>query len=163
LVPATVIAQSSKSSFVFAPFKIRGFKLSDANGYSLNRVLPQLPPTALVMAAENIDLDAEPEEGPAGQLAKAMDAFRETERRSARSAKALERSRQQVEKLKSRLADLEKDQPEDARNGIEKELEKAEKDADTAFRKAAKASVRLEEAAQAVEKLGGLSPLEPEA
>jgi len=162
LAPETIIAQSSKSSFVFAPFKIKGFRLSDASGYSLNRVLPQLPPTALVMAAENIDLDAEPEEGAAGQLAKAMDSFREAERRTARSAKALERSRHQVEKLKSRLEGLEKDRQDEEKKGIEKELEKAEKDADTAFRKAAKASVRLEEAAQAVEKLGGLSPMESE-
>jgi amino acid transporter len=66
LMPEVVVSESADSTMVLLPFKIRQSKLTDINDLSLDRTLPQLPPTALVMAAEDIDLDAEPEEGAAG-------------------------------------------------------------------------------------------------
>ena len=155
MTPETVVAQSAKSSFAFLPFRIREFKLCDINGYSLNRMLPQLPPTALVMAAEDIDLDAEPEAGSVGELAEAMDAFREAERRATKSTSALNQAKQVVDSIKSRIAAMAQDSSIEEKTALEKELVKAEKDVETAFRKSAKANARVEDSAKAVRELGG--------
>ncbi len=154
--PATVTAASRRSSLVFLPFRIRQYRFTDVNGLSLDRTLLQLPPTALLMAAEEIDLDAEPEEGIAGELAAAMDRLGETERRAAKSAKALQRAQEEVEALKRRLQSGRADglEGEDMKE-MEDLLKSAEEMVQQAFRKNAKNDAKVEDAAQAVRALGG--------
>lgn len=159
IVPAinseVVVAESAQSSLVFLPFMIRQFKLTDINGLSLDRTLFQLPPTALVMASEDIDLDAEPEEGAAGQLAAAMDALREAELQADKTEKELLRARKNVESLKTELEAEKAQNPSETLSELEKSLTQAEQQAEKAFRKAAKARAKSDDAAQMVQKLGG--------
>jgi amino acid transporter len=159
LSPEMVRAESSKSSWVFLPFKIKQFKLTDIHGYSLERTLPMLPPAALVMAAEDIDLDAEPEEGAAGELAQALDALQEAERRVARCEKEAQRTKQTVETLVAQLAEANGQSPQDTETieRLNNSLAEAQQLADQAFRKAAKAQAKSEDAAKTVEQLGGPS------
>lgn len=157
--PETVISQSSQSSLVFLPFKFQQFKLTDLEGYSLKRVLPQLPPTALIKAAEDIDLDAEPEEGSPGELAEAMDKLWEAERKASKSQKNYEGAQRAVEKAKAILMKaLEGDgqTAEDVKN-LEEHLITTEKQAESAFRKAAKDKAKADDAAKLVQQLGGPS------
>ena len=99
--PETVIEQSSGADMVFLPFRIKQSLLTDTSGFSLERVLTRLPPVALVMAARDIDLDAEPEEGAAGQLAEAMDKLHDAEKR-------LIGAQEQHQKLEKQLLSIQK-------------------------------------------------------
>ncbi|MGD9364509.1 MAG: amino acid permease [Desulfobacteraceae bacterium] len=154
LSPETVISESSKSSLVFMPFRIRQFRLTDMEGFSLARTLPKLPPTALIMAAEDIDLDAEPEEGSLGALAEAMDKLREAERKMAKSSKTHERAKKAVDRINDEIQAA-------IANGLSKadldilkaKLVKADEDAETAFRKAAKDKAKADDAAAEVKKI----------
>lgn len=128
--PQTILENSKGSSLVFLPFRIQQSRLTDMAGYSLERILPQLPPTALVRAAEEIDLDAEPEEGAAGELAEAMDELYSAEKR-----------------LRKIMREEEKES--------EDEAEKTEEHQQKLFRKSAKAKARHEAAVQRVHDLGG--------
>jgi amino acid transporter len=157
----TIIEESTKSSLVFMPLRIRQFKLIDTEGYSLHRLAPKLPTSAFVMAAEDIDLDAEPEDGLAGELADAIDALHFSEQRLSRSEKETNRAQSIVEKLRLRL---EAEGAEDPRSNerkdqLTKTLADAEKAAEEAFRKTAKLKVKVEAAADLVCSLGG--PSEP--
>ncbi len=157
LTPEVVVAESSGSSLVFLPFMIRQFKLTDIHGMSLDRTLPQLPPTALVLAAEDIDLDAEPEEGIAGELAAALDALQEAEKHAARTGKELAHAQDKAEALKQEWEAAKAQGSSDALTELGNNLALAEDQAQQAFRKAAKARAKADAAAQTVQQLGGPS------
>ncbi|MBX3357259.1 MAG: amino acid permease [Phycisphaeraceae bacterium] len=63
--PRTLLEHSRNASVVFIPLRIRGRRLVGPKGGSLSAVLADLPVTALAVAGEDIDLDAEPEDPPA--------------------------------------------------------------------------------------------------
>jgi len=157
--PETVLEYSKESSLVFLPFRIRQSRLTDISGYSLERILSQLPPTALVRAAEEIDLDAEPEEGAAGELAEAMDELYSTEKRMSRVEQEEEKARERVDKLSSQLrseAEKLEDQGLSEKGAdLQRALFEAEELLEKLFRKSAKAKVRNETAVQLVRELGG--------
>ncbi len=157
LTPEVVVVESARSSFVFSPFIFRQFKLADINGLSLDRTLPQLPPTALVMAAEDIDLDAEPEEGIAGELAASLDALQAAEQRAAKTEKELAQARKNAETLKHQLQIAEEQAISDDIPELENNLARAETLSQQTFRKAAKARAKADDAAQTVQELGGPS------
>jgi amino acid transporter len=157
LDPETVVSHSSKSSLVFLPFKIRQFKITDLKGYSLKRVLPKLPPTAMAMAAEDIDLDAEPEEGYSGELAQAMDHLRESDHKVLQRKRAEERAKRNVDKLQTQLSAImeRENRDEHAIEQLHERIATAEQQAELTFRKTAKAIAKAEDAARQVQKLGG--------
>lgn len=152
----TIKTESSASSLAFLPFKIKNYNLTDRQGYSLQRILPNLPPTALVMAAEDIDLDAEPEEGAAGELAAAMDRLQEVEQRLAKAEKTTARTQQAVADLKTEIDTAAADGADPATlKTLNDRLNQAEQDAEEAFRKAAKTKAKADDAADTVTQLGG--------
>ena len=112
--PETILEFSSTSSLVFLPFRIQHSRLTDVNGFSLERILPRLPAAAMVMAAEAIDLDSEPEEGTAAELAKAMDDLYDAEKRLAQSERDEEKVTKEIEKITARLTDSKTDDLERA-------------------------------------------------
>jgi amino acid transporter len=60
--------QSKSSSIVFMGLGIRAHKFTDWHGSALEEVLPSLPIVVLTMAAEELDLSADPDEPAAPQL-----------------------------------------------------------------------------------------------
>jgi hypothetical protein len=60
---------------------------------------------ALVLAAEDIDLDAEPEEGKQAEVAAALDALADTEEKARKAEKAATEVTEQAEKKLSVLED----------------------------------------------------------
>ena len=157
--PQTVLEHSKDSSLVFLPFRIQQSRLTDIYGYSLERTLTQLPPTALVGAAEEIDLDAEPEEGSAGELAKAMDELYSAEKRLSRVELEEVRASKSVEKLSTQLrteAESSEDKEISEKTAdLQRALFEAEELQEKLFRKSAKAKARSEAAVQRVHDLGG--------
>lgn len=160
MAPETILEYSKEANLVFLPFKIKHSLLTDSAGFSLERVLPQLPATALVMAAEEIDLDALPEEGKAGMLAEAMDELLELEKKLQRLQKDETKSSDHIEKIQSEIEEK-RNQAEadtaqaDVMRPLEKELRIAEINGERIFRKIAKTRALHEEALARVKELGG--------
>ena len=152
--PETVVAESSSSTIVFLPFRIQRSMLTDSKGYSLERVLTHLPPTAMVMAAKDIDLDAEPEEGGAGELAQALDNLHDVEKRAAKVEKQHKKYQQQVTTLEEKLDKKSASLDETARKGLNEQLTEAKETAEKSFRKAAKEQAKLDDALTLVKQLG---------
>jgi hypothetical protein len=75
-----VAQRSADASLVFLPFRLRGDRPLGPFAGPLEGLLAPLPVTALVLAAEDMDLDAEPEEGTAAETARVLDALSDAER-----------------------------------------------------------------------------------
>jgi hypothetical protein len=131
--------------------------LTDANGFSLERVLTRLPPVALVMARSDIDLDAEPEEGTAGQLAQAMDTLHDREKRFLRAKKQWEKLAEKSAVLKKRYDSQATSLEESAKKDLKQQLNTAEMESEKSFRKKAKEKAKLDDAVASVSELSQLN------
>jgi amino acid transporter len=158
--PSNVIGYSKGSSFVFLPFRLKGNQPVDPFGQPVEQILADLPITALVLAAEDIELEAEPEEGKAAEIAAATDALSDAQKRlqaaeknaataTAAAANAKEKLQQQIE-TETGIAQVDGFKID----ALKSELKVAEKEAEKAARRSAKAKAKVEEAAKAVEALG---------
>jgi hypothetical protein len=103
----TIVQQSADAAFVFLPMKIQQNRILDPTGKSFERSLPRLPVSAVVMAAEDIDLDAAPEEGLAAQIARAADDLEAARKKAAAAEKAAVEKKEALETLNNRLGELE--------------------------------------------------------
>ena len=141
---------------VFLPFRLRGDQITCPIDAPIEEIVCRLPVTALVLAAEDIALDAEPEEGTAGDMAVAMDALADAEKKAVEAEKEAAKTREIAEKAGAKLLELGKNTrhtEEDLRTKLKTAADNAEKEADKAFRKAAKARGKVEEAAKIVKEL----------
>jgi amino acid transporter len=152
---AAVAEHSADAALVFFPFRLRGDQLLDPFGGPVEELLSRLPIAALVLAAEDIDLDAEPDEGKAGEVAAALDAFADREKRALQVEKEAAEAAEEAER---RLREI---RAVAAAGGSDEEISKIEvaalearERATTAARRAAKAMAKLEEAARELEALG---------
>ena len=103
-----MIKISAESSFVFLPFRIWQNHILTAKGASLFKLLPHLP-----MAAQDIDLEAEPDTGAPGELAKAQDELNEANERYEAAQKESEKCREKSETLTAGLVKYPKESKED--------------------------------------------------
>lgn len=150
MLPATVIEMSSGSDLVFLPFRIRKSMLTDTGGLSLERVMTRLPPVALVMAARDIDLDAEPEEGAAGQLAEADDKMQDAAKRLAKAQEQLQAEQQQLLAIQEQLKTAPDSQEETGREQLTKQIEATRAQIEKSSRKVAREQAKLDAAAREV-------------
>ncbi|MBI9090757.1 MAG: amino acid permease [Desulfobacterium sp.] len=157
--PETVVENSRTATIVFLPFTLKANRLTDAMGNSFDKFLPQLPMSVLVLAAEDIDLDSEPEEGPAAQIAWAEDALEAARQKAVKAEKHADNARETVETLNRELARLETDTsgtiPLEKREKLMKKVNTAEKEATDAFRRAAKAKTKAQDAVKTAEDVIG--------
>ena len=154
----TVVKQSADAAIVFLPMKIENNRIIDPIGQSFERSLRRLPVSAIVMAAEDIDLDAAPEEGMAAQAARATDELEEARKKALTAEKEADGKKAALETLQQELTVLEKEGvsgtiPLESRVALKEELEDAESGAEKAYRRAVKAKFKADEAAKAVDAL----------
>ncbi len=151
-----IAAESKDASLVFLPFYFQSGKMACVAEETVDSLLEYLPPTALVLAAEDIDLDAEPEEGEAGEQAEAQDAVAEAKKVADRARKDARKVQDETwEKIQKVEAAIGSDMNEadivkvvsDAMQAIGEE-EKAER---RAAKKTAKAEMAEEELNKGVE------------
>jgi hypothetical protein len=161
-VDADRIAETSgDASLVFLPFRIRRNQVVDLFGNPMGETLFFLPVCAMVLAARDIDLDAEPEAGEAGEKAAMLDALEAAQKRARETAREAEEAAQALEKAEARAeqdareADK-KDAGESAR--LEKDEETARELAVKTSRRAAKAAAKAEIAVREAEAMGVVSP-----
>lgn len=146
-------AASWESALVFLPLRFEDNQPVDPFGGDLDRLLDQLGVAALVLAAEDLNLDAAPEEGSAGELARALDQLERAQRRAKRAQKSAEEAAADAEaKVEAIQTDGEL---------VDDELVKrlhaalqAQREAQKAARRAMKEQVKFDDAAQTVEDLG---------
>ncbi len=154
--------QSSGASIVFLPFRIRGNQLMNIVGTPLKEVAALLPAAAFVMAAEDIELDAEPEEGRAGELAAAIDAFTDARRKADDAENVATKAAEEAEaKVKAMASSIESGADEALMSKVKAVLE-AKKAAIKAPRRAAKAATKAESAGRVAENMGAKLPEENE-
>ena len=154
----SIIEYSADASLVFLPFRIKANQVVDPFGGSLDELLFLLPLVAMVLAAEDIELDAEPEEGQAAEMAAAFDALEDAKKSAEKAAKEAAESAETAEKAKEKLKYLSLEANDEDKARLEKEIQETEKLATKAARKAAKAAAKAQLAAEEAEASGILPP-----
>ncbi|MFH1887896.1 MAG: hypothetical protein ABIM40_14495 [Pseudomonadota bacterium] len=148
----SVAAWSASASLVFLPFRIRQGRMLTLFDELVEESLEAMPLTALVLAATDVELDAEPEDGKAAEAAAAMDALEQAEknaREMEKNAKAAQKDLEEKTRVLKEAALGEGDA--NTRETLEAEASRARETADDAGRRLAKARAKLEHA-QAEEK-----------
>ena len=155
--PGEVAARSADASLVLLPFRLRGSQPLGPFDGSLDDLLAPLPVAALVLAAEDIDLDAEPEEGTAAEAARVLDALGDAERLAELTANDAEKVEAAVSSMREELEALIA-QPADSEaiDGLTAQLRELEAQAEKARRRAARIAVRAGTARQEARALGVL-------
>ena len=152
--PGAFVERSKDAALVFIPFRVRGNQLLGPFGESIEALLPPLPVVAMASAAGDIELDAAPEEGRAGEIAEALDALSDAEKRAKEADKEADKASEKAEEM---LRDVESaaagGAQEDLMEKVKAALE-AKDEAVKAARRSAKASAKWEYALREAESLG---------
>jgi len=153
--PDAVAAYSSDASLVFFPFRFQGNLPVDPFGGRPEDILSRLPNVALVLAAEDIDLDAEPEEGEAGELAALHDALTDARKMAEAAENEAEAASALAEEKLRRIQHASLSEIDEKEFEIlKKEVIEAKQQAIQAARKAAKSSAKADDAEQGALKAG---------
>jgi amino acid transporter len=144
----TIYEYSSGSAIVFLPLILGKAGPAGPHGVYLDTIFSRLPTVALIIAAEDIELEALPEEGKGSEIATTLDVAADTEKRAVKLEKVAERitvqSKEKIEKLELLLAGDEgtKDRKEIEQTirGLKNTLKEAERDAKEARSEADKAA-----------------------
>ena len=145
---------SSETSMTFLPFRLKRNQVVTPMDTKIEPLVSRLPIVAMVLAAKDIELDAEPEEGTAGEVAAAVDALTDAEKKARDMEKEAEKAAKAAEeKLDEVKSAISTGSQEDLEGKI-KAASDAKAQALKETRRAAKASAKAEEAAREAEKLG---------
>jgi len=149
-----IVAHAADASMIFFPFRLRRNQVVSPMDTRIEGLIERLPVVALVLAAKDIELDAEPEEGIAGEVAAAKDALVDAEKK----AREMEKDAQKAEKeAEERLQEVKNARTSGSLEDLEEKTtaaSEAKAQALKATRRAAKASAKAEDAARTAEKLG---------
>ncbi|MFP4194240.1 MAG: amino acid permease [Desulfosalsimonas sp.] len=150
-----VAAYSQDAALVFLPFRLVKDQPRDPFGDDLSPLLCRLPVTAAVLASKDIDLSAEPEQGPAGEIAEAVDKYNDALKRAKDAEKAAEKASANLEKaIDAWRRAVESGEDEEKTRQLDKEVREAKNEAVASGRKAAKLSAVAENFAERARSLG---------
>ena len=159
----SIVEESADAALVFLPFRIRENQPVDPLGGALHETLFALPATAAVLAAENIDLDAEPEEGRAADIASALDNLADAQKDVDLAQEAFEKAERALASVKDRLSKMTGEQQNGLQDETVRKLEAEAAQAETHLRKTRqkleKGKTRAVYAARRAEALGAELPL----
>jgi hypothetical protein len=142
---------------VFIPFRLDKRGPVGPHGIFLDTVFSHLPIVALVIAAEDIDLGAEPEEGKPAEIAAALDDAAQAERNARTAQKEAEKKIQIAEKRLHELESLEEGEEDpEKRKELRKTYREAQALVKKALREAARARVKANEATLFARQLAGV-------
>ncbi len=149
---AEIVRRSADSSLVFLPFRLGARGPESVYDGRLDELADALGATALVLAREDIQLDAQPESGRHAEIADALDAAKQ-------AGEALARTEQEVAHAEQALAELQEagsgELPPEERERRDRALQQASKDLERATRRVAKARIKAEQLAAKAEELSG--------
>lgn len=151
---AQVVAErSAESEMVFLPFRFKDNEILSLFERPASELMRWLASTVLIQAAEDLDLDAEPESGEAAERAEIMDALEAARQRAEKAAKDAMAAAEQANKTQVKLTDLlsaggEADEVREAEKAAQQALQHSEKAARRAAKAAAKLALAEKEAAE---------------
>jgi hypothetical protein len=141
---------------VVLPFRLRDGVPAGPFETVIEKLLDVLPPTALVLAAQDLDLEAQPDDGVRNEISQAMDS---AERLVANARQAEEDSTRARDELQQSTLDLEKAREGGADEAELKRLEAvvvaAEQETERQTRRAAKARAKANDAVSEAQSLLG--------
>ena len=140
----TIVQHSEDSALVFLPFRIRDSQVADPFGGSMDELLFLLPVVAMVLASEDIELSAEPEEGKAAEMAAVLDTVEDTKKSADKAAKQAAEAEESAERAKEKLEEINPELSDEEKSRIEKEARAAERQAAKAGRRAKKAEAKAQ-------------------
>jgi hypothetical protein len=150
-----VAYHSSDASVVFLPMSVTGESPTSVYG-GLDELLPALGLGALVLAAEEIELDVEPEEGRHAEIARAVDESEKAARASRKADEAAEKATASLIKKRETLAKARANgAAEENLADLESAALAAEVEVEQLKRRAAKARAKAELSTRDVERLSG--------
>jgi amino acid transporter len=160
---AGIVEESRDASCVLLPFRLRDKEPFGPWDSDLGELVAGLPTTLLVLAAEDIDLDAAPEEGVAAEMAAARDAALDARKKSERAEAEAAAAAAEVEgKLEALAAAISSGSDADTIAGVRREMTELQAAATKASRKAAREAAKAEHALKAAVDLGAdLPAVEP--
>ncbi len=161
----TVVETSRDASLVFLPMRLHDLTTISAFGRSPEDLFGHLPLTALVLAAETIELDAEPEEGEAAERANALDALSDAEKRAEKAQKEAEKAATTAQVLTDKLnhvqSSVELQENESTMVDLMADIRNAENELAEKKRRLAKEKAKAENAAREAEAIGAKEPETP--
>lgn len=154
LSAGAVTSHSADAAMVFITFRLRGDQLVDPFHAPLADIISKLPIVAAVLAAEDMDLDAEPEEGKAGETAAALDALADAEKRAKDAEKDAAETAQKADEKLNKMRDAALSGADQATMAKTSSAAKeAREEATRVARRAANALAKAEQAARTAEAL----------
>lgn len=150
---ATICAYSTDASLVLLPLTLKENQLIDCSGLCIDTLLKALPIVALVVAAQHIDLDAEPEEGISGSLAEAEDKLNTAQDLANQAEKQVQMVNLAIEDNLKALLDARHENNDEVQIKTYQQLTKIRRQLDKATRLSAKAETKLQSKKQKLEKL----------
>jgi amino acid transporter len=154
----TIVQHSEDSALVFLPFRIKARQVVNPFGGSVDELLFLLPVVAMVLAAEDIELGAAPEEGKAAEMAAVLDTVEDAKKIADKAARQAAKAEESAEKAKEKLDEINPELSDEEKARIEKEARAAEKLAAKANRKAKKAGAKAQLAEEDAKAAGVLPP-----
>jgi len=156
-----LVQQTSDAALLFLPFRFHDNLIQlDWKG-PVENFLAQLPTTIMIAAARDLNLEAEPEEGRAAELASIHDALEKLQQRIGKAAKDAIETAETAARCQDRLADMLNAETGfidlQAKKSLERDIEYAEREAEKSRRRALKLEAKLE-LAQKEAGLAGLIP-----
>jgi hypothetical protein len=154
------VATLADASLALLPFRLRDNLILGPVAGPVELLLNRLPPVLLVLAAEDIDLDAAPEEGPIAERTAAADHLEAATERMHQAEQALSAVQADADELQSRLRQAAADTDADTVKGLIAKLQTARAAAARASRRASKARTRLLKAREQATALGAVPDAE---
>jgi hypothetical protein len=160
---AQVVAErSAESDMVFLPFRFKSNEILSLFESPASELMRWLASTVLIQAAEDLDLDAEPESGEAAERAEIMDALEAARKRAEKTGKDARAEAEQAQKAQAKLTDLLSAGGEaNAVHETEKAVQQARQQSEKAARRAAKAAAKLELAEKEAAEIDPAAEAEP--
>ncbi len=150
----SIVNYSKDAAFVLLPFSIRREKIQDPFGGELNWLSSRLPALAFCLAAEDIELDAQPDEGRPAELAEISRVLDEAQKRVSKVEKEYNQAEKDLEQAKQRLEQADGDEAEQSsRESLQTELQQAEQVFKEVRQRFLKEKAKLEEAEQRIKKI----------
>ncbi|PKH04552.1 amino acid permease [Psychromonas sp. MB-3u-54] len=150
---STIQKYSADASLIFLPLTLKADQLVDCSGLSVDKLLPVLPLVALVIAAQQIDLDAEPEQGIAGVLAEAEDKLNAAQELAKQAEEEVQTINLSLKDNLKALSEMRQHGSEEEWINVYNKLTKLRRQLDKATRRSAKAEAKMESEKRQVEQL----------
>lgn len=149
-----IVRYSRDSAVVFIPITVRDSRCYHLFGGGVGEVLPDLPTVAMTLAAQDVDLDAEPESGSVGESASAHDRVEDAEELLNRLEKQAEGADAEIAEETARLEEMQGDGADDDTVAAQRaELDRLRTAAERTRRRAAKVATFKETAEKRMEEV----------